>query len=254
MTGQDSVARMWRANDLGGLELFTATVTAFAFHPHAHAEFFVALTEHGLVAPTYRGDKHVIGPGELIVLNPEEAHAGGPPTGLSWTYRAIYPDSTLMCQVMAEFPGAGLVLPWFERSHDAVRDQEVARATPLSPARGVTGLDRLTSTSAVAVVHPGATLATPRTAQRPERSYLSLAARDRTVPFNYVIRFDQPAVEGSLAEGPTGASALPSPACGLGRAEHAPAKWTAGSASSTCVWPNEPGAGVNIQPPAGGHG
>jgi hypothetical protein len=40
---------MWRAEDLGGLELFRATLTEFAFHPHAHEEFFIALTETGLL-------------------------------------------------------------------------------------------------------------------------------------------------------------------------------------------------------------
>jgi len=30
---------MWRAGDLGGLELLKATLTDFAFHPHAHEEY-----------------------------------------------------------------------------------------------------------------------------------------------------------------------------------------------------------------------
>ncbi len=59
------IARMWRAEDLGGLELLRATLTEFAFRPHAHEEFFIALTEGGLAAPTYRGGTHVIGPGDL---------------------------------------------------------------------------------------------------------------------------------------------------------------------------------------------
>src|SRR5260370_34807331 len=73
--------RMWRAEDLGGLELFRATLSEFAFRPHAHEEFFIALTEAGLAAPVHRGDRHLIGPGPLIVLTPEAAHAGPPATG-----------------------------------------------------------------------------------------------------------------------------------------------------------------------------
>ncbi len=115
---------MWRAEDLGGLELFRATISEFAFHPHAHEEFFIALTETGLATPTYRGDRHVIGPGDLIVLNPEEAHAGGPPAEGSWTYRALYPGSDLMREIMAEFPGDSLTMPEF--GTDVVRDREVA--------------------------------------------------------------------------------------------------------------------------------
>jgi AraC-like DNA-binding protein len=115
---------MWRADDLDGLELLRATVSEFAFHPHAHEEFFIALTEDGLVTPTYRGDSHVIGPGDLIVLNPEETHAGGPPAHAVWTYRALYPRPDLMRGVMAEFAGVRPTMPEF--GGDVVRDREIA--------------------------------------------------------------------------------------------------------------------------------
>ncbi len=115
---------MWRSGDLGGLELFRATLSEFAFRPHAHEEFFIALTEAGLAAPVYRGDRHLIGPGDLIVLNPEEAHAGGPPAEGSWTYRALYPGQHLMREIMAEFPSAPAGLPRF--GEDVIRDRDVA--------------------------------------------------------------------------------------------------------------------------------
>jgi AraC-like DNA-binding protein len=115
---------MWRADDLGGLELLQGAVSEFAFHPHAHEEFFIALTEDGLVTPTYRGDTHVIGPGDLIVLNPEEPHAGGPPARTVWTYRALYPHPDLMRRAGAELPAGRSTMPEF--SGDVVRDREIA--------------------------------------------------------------------------------------------------------------------------------
>jgi len=116
-------ARVARLPDLGGLELFSATLSEFSFRPHAHEEFFIALTEAGWVMPTYRGTSHVIGAGDLLVLNPEEAHAGGPPAEGSWTYRALYPSRDLMREIAAEFPGGRLTLPEFGR--DIVRDPAV---------------------------------------------------------------------------------------------------------------------------------
>lgn len=137
-------ARMWRAADLGGLELLRATLSAFAFRPHAHEEFFIALTEGGLATPTYRGDTHVIGPGDLIALNPEEAHAGGPPAEGSWTYRALYPRPGLMRKIMAEFPADRPTMPGFGR--DVVRDREVVarlrRFHRLSESPGSSTLER----------------------------------------------------------------------------------------------------------------
>ncbi|GAB3982252.1 AraC family transcriptional regulator [Plantactinospora veratri] len=116
-------ARIWWAPDLGGLELFRATISEFEFRPHAHEEFFLALTEDGLATPSYRGQTHVIGAGDLITLNPEETHSGGPPAETSWSYRALYPGPDLMGKIAAEFPGVRRHVPAF--GADVVRDREV---------------------------------------------------------------------------------------------------------------------------------
>jgi AraC-like DNA-binding protein len=164
-------ARMWRAEDLGGLELLRATLSEFAFHPHAHEEFFIALTEGGLATPTYRGDTHVIGPGDLIVLNPEEAHAGGPPADGSWTYRALYPRPDLMRQIMAEFPGDRPTMPEF--GGDVVRDREVAarlrRFHRLSEPPGSSGLEREAQLAEALVLLVGRHAAPPRAPRPPGR-------------------------------------------------------------------------------------
>jgi AraC-like DNA-binding protein len=115
---------MWQCADLGGLELFRATGLRFTFRPHAHEEFFIALTEAGRAASVYRGETHAIGPGDIIVLNPEEAHAGGPPAGDSWVYRSLYLPPDLMRQLAAEFPPGTPATPWF--AADVVRDPRVS--------------------------------------------------------------------------------------------------------------------------------
>lgn len=115
MTGarEPDGARVWRSADLGGLELFRAASLRFTFRPHAHEEFFVALTEAGRAASVYRGDTHAIGPGDIIVLNPGEGHAGGPPPGDSWAYRSLYLPPDLMRDLAAEFPPGTPAIPWF---------------------------------------------------------------------------------------------------------------------------------------------
>lgn len=116
--------RVWRSADLGGLELFRATDLQFTFRPHAHEEFFIALTEAGQAASIYRGDTHAIGPGDIIVLNPEEGHAGGPPPDHSWAYRSLYVPPDLMRRLAAEFPSGTPPMPRFVA--DVVRDPRVA--------------------------------------------------------------------------------------------------------------------------------
>jgi AraC-like DNA-binding protein len=122
--GEPGGARAWRSADLGGLELFRASVSQFEFRPHAHEEFFIALTESGIAMPVYRRNKHAIGPGDMIVLNPEEAHAGGSLTGGSWTYRSLYAPPDLVCRIIPEFPPGTPALPWF--TADVVRDLHIA--------------------------------------------------------------------------------------------------------------------------------
>jgi AraC-like DNA-binding protein len=162
---------MWRAEDLGGVELFSATLSEFAFRPHAHEEFFIALTEGGLATPTYRGDRHVIGPGDLIVLNPEEAHAGGPPAEGFWTYRALYPRPDLMREITAEFPGDERTTPRF--GSDVVRDREITarlrRFHKLSESPGSSMLERETGLAEVLVLLVGRHAASPQVPGSPGR-------------------------------------------------------------------------------------
>jgi AraC-like DNA-binding protein len=168
---QAADARMWRAADLGGLELLRATLSEFAFRPHAHQEFFIAHTEAGLATPTYRGTTQVIGPGDLIVLNPEEPHAGGPPPGGSWTYRALYPGPDLLRRVMEEFPGHRSKVPSF--GGEVVRDREVAarlrRFHGLSERPGASMLQREAQLTQALVLLVGRHAASPQAPRSPGR-------------------------------------------------------------------------------------
>jgi AraC-like DNA-binding protein len=162
---------MWRAGDLGGLELFRATLSEFSFRPHAHEEFFIALTERGVATPSYRGTRHVVVPGDLLVLNPEEAHAGGPPAERSWAYRALYPRPGLMRGLMAEFPARRPMMPAF--TGDIVWDREVAarlrRFHRLSESTRSSVLERETYLTGALVLLIGRHAAPPQAARHPGR-------------------------------------------------------------------------------------
>jgi AraC-like DNA-binding protein len=164
-------ARLWRAPDLGGLELFSATLSEFSFRPHAHEEFFIALTEAGSVAPAYRGSSHLIGPGDLLILNPEESHAGGPAADGSWTYRALYPSRSLMREIAAEFPAGRLAVPEF--GPDIVRDQAVTAALQhyhrLTESSRSSALERETELARALVLLTGRHAAGPRDPRPPGR-------------------------------------------------------------------------------------
>jgi AraC-like DNA-binding protein len=95
-------ALMWRASDLGGLQLVRARYAHLTFRPHGHEEYMIAVTEHGRAALCYRGDTYPVGPGDIILLNPEEIHGGGPIQASVWRYRGLYPDGSLMRAVAGQ--------------------------------------------------------------------------------------------------------------------------------------------------------
>lgn len=139
-------ARVWRSADLGGVELFRVRDLRFTFRPHAHEEFFVALTEAGRAMALYRGASHAIGPGDIIVLNAEEAHAGGPPAGDYWAYRSLYVPSDLMRRLASELVPGRQATPWF--AADVIRDPRAAavllRFHALTERPGSSALERET--------------------------------------------------------------------------------------------------------------
>jgi AraC-like DNA-binding protein len=171
-------ARVWRCTDLGGVELFRASSIQFTFRPHAHEQFFIALTEAGRAASIYRGDTHAIGPGDMIVLNPEEGHAGGPPSGASWAYRSLYLPPGLMGRVAQEFPAGTPAVPWF--AADVVRDPRVAslllRFHRLSEWPGSSALEREACLAEGLLLLAGRHAEAPRTPRPPGREPRAIRA------------------------------------------------------------------------------
>jgi AraC-like DNA-binding protein len=121
---QQDEARLWRVDALGGLELLHARYVEFTFSPHAHEEFMIAVTEDGAALPRYRGGAHLLGPGDMLVLNPGEVHGGGPARGAIWRYRAFYVPAALLQRAAQELTGVEQGLPQF--AEDVVGDPYVA--------------------------------------------------------------------------------------------------------------------------------
>lgn len=117
LAGSDD-ASIWMLPAMGGLELLKARYGRLVFASHAHEEYFVAVTETGRADLRYRGDRHPIAPGDVVVLNPEEVHGGGPLEEQVWGYRSMYPATGLIDDVAKQLGQSGPVR--FRR--DVIRD------------------------------------------------------------------------------------------------------------------------------------
>jgi len=90
---------VWRRACPAGqaLDLLHARV-AEPYAPHVHEEYAVGACTAGREVIRYRGALHYAGPGSVVVLEPGEAHTGGPADPPDFTYRVMYPAAGLLAE------------------------------------------------------------------------------------------------------------------------------------------------------------
>ena len=85
------------------LDALQASFTTYAFARHWHDYYVIGLVEDGAQTFWCRRATYTTPRGGLILLNPGEAHTGQADGAGGFAYRALYPTSAHMAQVMAEF-------------------------------------------------------------------------------------------------------------------------------------------------------
>ncbi|KAB8332186.1 hypothetical protein SD80_022110 [Scytonema tolypothrichoides VB-61278] len=106
-------SKFWLDQDLGNLELLSANYISHAFCRHIHEGFAIGAVYKGVEAFAYRGETHFAPAGALIVLNPEEVHTGYSASETGCSYRAMYPNPTLLQNVIDENLNDCRVIPYF---------------------------------------------------------------------------------------------------------------------------------------------
>lgn len=69
--------KYWKNKALGGLELCRADHAGFRYGRHVHLDYHLGLVESGAQKFMHRGSSSPLVPGQLSLLNPDEAHDGG---------------------------------------------------------------------------------------------------------------------------------------------------------------------------------
>lgn len=95
-------------------ELLQARFVSHRFAPHAHETYAIGLCTEGRVAVRHGGVRHVMGPGDVLLVNPGELHTGEPDGPDGWTYTMIYPGVEILRRVanaLRQRSGPAPILP-----------------------------------------------------------------------------------------------------------------------------------------------
>ena len=122
-------ATLTRVHVFEPLELLCARYTRQRFAPHAHDEYVVGVVENGAARTSFRGGEDIHAPGSVITFAPSEVHTGAPATAEGWSYRMLYPSSTLMRFIASETTGRDFA-PTFDGSytHDPLLAERIRAA------------------------------------------------------------------------------------------------------------------------------
>ncbi|POM26285.1 Arabinose operon regulatory protein [Actinomadura rubteroloni] len=78
------------------LDLLAARIGRRHYAPHVHDEYAIGVCVEGREVLRYRGERIFSGVGSVIVIEPGEAHTGGPADLDGFSYVALYPDAALL--------------------------------------------------------------------------------------------------------------------------------------------------------------
>lgn len=113
-TAPGETVRLWRPRP--GLECLSAQFTSHRYAPHRHDTFVIGVNLSGVEVFDARGTRHLAGPGQMMVLNPDELHDGRA-LDAHYRYRAFYPSIDVMRAAAADMtgdPAAAVAEPTFD--------------------------------------------------------------------------------------------------------------------------------------------
>jgi AraC-like DNA-binding protein len=98
-----------------GVEFLEAWFQGSAYHKHRHDTYAICLTSSGVQAFDYRGSTEISTPGQVVVLHPDEVHAGYAGTEAGFGYRQLYVEPELIFEAVQVLRGHACSLPFVRK-------------------------------------------------------------------------------------------------------------------------------------------
>ncbi len=107
-------SRYWRLDGLDGVDLLRSDASTHRYARHSHEGYAIGVVEMGAHAFAARGQVWTAVPGRVIVVNPDDAHDGGPAARTdAYSYRMIYVDGAVLAAALNEAVGRPVSTPFF---------------------------------------------------------------------------------------------------------------------------------------------
>jgi AraC-like DNA-binding protein len=107
-------SRYWRLDGLGGVDLLRADSSTHRYARHSHEGYALGIVEAGAHGFAARGEVWTAVPGRVVIVNPDNAHDGGPAAkDGGYSYRMIYVDGTVLAAALEEIAGQRVATPFF---------------------------------------------------------------------------------------------------------------------------------------------
>ncbi|MEL6329703.1 MAG: AraC family transcriptional regulator [Planctomycetota bacterium] len=97
-----------RVDVFGGLVLSRMVRSSHRFDTHAHSTFVLQRVDAGVIEFDCRGRCWRAAPGDLVLIDPDEAHTGRPFDGAPVSYRTLYPSRAALGAIVGEAGCGGL--------------------------------------------------------------------------------------------------------------------------------------------------
>lgn len=95
----------YRPGSTPGVTLMRARFTSHAFERHSHPEYGIGLTCSGVQTFNARGTTQTSVPGDVILLNPDQAHDGLPGPAGAYGYSMLYVEADLLPALLRRTAG-----------------------------------------------------------------------------------------------------------------------------------------------------
>ncbi len=110
-------SRYWRVHGLSGVELLRADASTHRYARHSHEGYALGVVQSGAHAFAARGEVWTAIPGRVLIVNPDEAHDGGPAArDGGYSYRMIYVEAAVVTAAIAEATNRSAPMPFFSQS------------------------------------------------------------------------------------------------------------------------------------------